>query len=674
LRPPQDLEGRRQLGRVERGVSEEREQRRQLGVTLGQQVGRAPEQGAGRGGVAALERPPPCLRQQTPGPQRERPRMLVFRPELDSVSVGLLEVVPEDLAGRVAAERRLQPIPEALVQVGPEPLRDRIVRGVPDQDVAEAEAVVARKRRPVGPDQLLPDERQQMRVDPRPRLLGKQLDDGASVEQPPFDRRPFDHCSLLGLEPVDPRGEQRLDRRRDLQLAVFALRLHRDELLHEERVPLGGLDNPGLGVGGKLVQLLDQRLRLFARKRLERDQRRVRPWRRPDRAPLEEVGPSDTEQEQGRVLGERRDVVDQVEQRRLGPVNVVEDDDQRLRARECLEELPKAPRDLLGRGGRLGGSDRRGNTRGGDLGVTAVSEHASHVVHLRDDLGERPVRDAFPVGEAAADEDARLRALDQLAREPRLADPGRPHDRRELRRALVDRAGERALQDLELRLAADKRRSDRTGEGWHVGKQLEQAVGSYRLRLPLQRQRLDRLVLDGVADKDMRSFAEQDLARSRRLFQAGGDVDGVPRDERPAGAGDDLARVDADAGPEAERCHRIPGLPRRSNRAQRVVLVGLRNPEHRHRRVTDELLDGPPVTLEDRPQLAVVPRHQLAEQFRICAVAERGPADDVAEEDRDGLADPGPRVGGERRRARVAKPRAVGVVLPTLGADHWGEA
>src|SRR5439155_16930155 len=44
-----------------------------------------------------------------------------------------------------------------------------------------------------------------------------------------------------------------------------------------------------------------------------------------------------------------------------------------------------------------------------------------------DDLLERPVGDALAVGEAAADDDARPRLdlRDELADEPRLADPGR---------------------------------------------------------------------------------------------------------------------------------------------------------------------------------------------------------------------------------------------------------
>ena len=80
--------------------------------------------------------------------------------ELRTVSVRTLQVVPHDLVGRVGAEPRHEPVGIALVEHCPLPLRDRLVRRVADQDVAEAEAVVARQGRPVGADQLLTHQRE----------------------------------------------------------------------------------------------------------------------------------------------------------------------------------------------------------------------------------------------------------------------------------------------------------------------------------------------------------------------------------------------------------------------------------------------------------------------------------------------------------------------------------
>src|SRR5205085_2047237 len=63
--------------------------------------------------------------------------------ELRAVTVGLLEVVAEDLVGCVVAEPCRQPVGVALVQRSSLTFRNRLVGRISDQDVAEAEAVVA---------------------------------------------------------------------------------------------------------------------------------------------------------------------------------------------------------------------------------------------------------------------------------------------------------------------------------------------------------------------------------------------------------------------------------------------------------------------------------------------------------------------------------------------------
>ena len=247
-----------------------------------------------------------------------------------------------------------------------------------------------------------------MGTDSCPRLLGQELDNRPAVKHSPLDRGALDHCPLFRLEPIDAGSEQRLDRRRNLELSVSALRLHRHELLGKERVPLRRLDDPGPGRIRQNAELVDEHLGLVPCERVERHQACVGLRCRPPGPELEEVGPGRAEQEQRRVLREGRDVLDQVEQRRLGPVDVVEDDDQRPCARDRLVQLAEAPGDLLRRRCRLGRPKRGGDPRGGKLGFVALSECGPQVAHLRDDLAERPVGDPFPVGEAATDEDARF--------------------------------------------------------------------------------------------------------------------------------------------------------------------------------------------------------------------------------------------------------------------------
>jgi len=52
----------------------------------------------------------------------------------------------------------VEPVGEALVQVGAQALGQRLVGGVPDQEVAEAERIFARELRPVGTDELAAHE------------------------------------------------------------------------------------------------------------------------------------------------------------------------------------------------------------------------------------------------------------------------------------------------------------------------------------------------------------------------------------------------------------------------------------------------------------------------------------------------------------------------------------
>jgi hypothetical protein len=168
------------------------------------------------------------------------------------------------------------------------------------------------------------------------------------------------------------------------------------------------------------------------------------------------------------------------------------------------------------------------------------------------------------------------------------------------------------LKSLECIAAADERRLDRPREGRNIRQEPRQAVRRDRLGLTLQREWLDRLGLDGVADERMCTGPEEDFARVCRLLEPGGDVHGVARHERLAPPGYDLSRVEADPHLESEPGDGAQDLVGRAYRPQRVVLVRLRDAEHRHRGVPDELLDRAAVTLEQHPELSVVAGHQLA--------------------------------------------------------------
>jgi hypothetical protein len=108
-------------------------------------------------------------------------------------------------------------------------------------------------------------------------------------------------------------------------------------------------------------------------------------------------------------------VLDQVEEGGLGPMEVLEDDDERSLGGERLEQLPDRPVRLLRRGGGAGQPEELREALHDDRRVGHPPEEAADLpadllraVQIGDtgdrgeDLDDRPVRDAVAVGEAPA--------------------------------------------------------------------------------------------------------------------------------------------------------------------------------------------------------------------------------------------------------------------------------
>ena len=180
-------------------------------------------------------------------------------------------------------------------------------------------------------------------------LVGRERLDRAAVEDLALDGAALEHRPLRGLELVEARGEQGPDRRRHDDLAVARLAGHRRHLFEEERVPGRGAADPAAERVVDRREVLEQLVGLVRRERLEQHRGRVRLSARPGRAALEELGPRHAEEQERRVAAEVGDVLDQVEERRLAPVDVIEDDDERPLGRGLLERLPDRPRDLVRR-------------------------------------------------------------------------------------------------------------------------------------------------------------------------------------------------------------------------------------------------------------------------------------------------------------------------------------
>src|SRR5262249_39820439 len=95
-----------------------------------------------------------------------------------------------------------------------------------------------------------------------------------------------------------------------------------------EGVSLCGFPNASLrGLGERLIrgEVLDQLARLVRRQRFEDDRRSVRMCADPTRMLFHQVGTRDAEENQRRLVGQDGDLLDELQEGRLSPLDVVED-------------------------------------------------------------------------------------------------------------------------------------------------------------------------------------------------------------------------------------------------------------------------------------------------------------------------------------------------------------
>ncbi len=237
------------------------------------------------------------------------------------------------------------------------------------------------------------------------------------VEHLAFDRAALEHGPLRRVELVEARREQRLERRRHLDLAVAGRLHHRRHLLDEERVAAGGAQDPLAHVR---AELLPADPRLHQRLRLVGGRAAAAGGRRPSRCAGRAAPAAPC-----RAAGSERPstgthVLEQIEEDVLAPLDVVEDGDERPLGRDRLEQLAERPRDLVrrGRAARLRGAHVE---RLGRNGIEL--EPRPLRLELLQHLHDRPVGDPLPVREAAAADDRRVGGGQELRREARLAHP-----------------------------------------------------------------------------------------------------------------------------------------------------------------------------------------------------------------------------------------------------------
>jgi hypothetical protein len=128
--------------------------------------------------------------------------------------VHALQVVADDLLllrEGVAADG-LEPICEPCVEFRALRLRDRGVRRIAGREMTEPLRVLAWQARVVRAHELLANQRHEVSCHLAPDALVDHLPDGADEELRANDGGRFDRCTLVGIEPVEPRREQRVDR------------------------------------------------------------------------------------------------------------------------------------------------------------------------------------------------------------------------------------------------------------------------------------------------------------------------------------------------------------------------------------------------------------------------------------------------------------------------------
>ena len=391
------------------------------------------------------------------------------------------------------------------------------------------------------------------------------------------------------------------------------------------------------------------------------------------------LGAVEEEERDGGLVRDAEEGLEQFERRLVGPVEVLEDEAERLLVGELVDELREdfeRPRlDALSvqlADGALGlgleghpdeAREERVRLLGfvfaqqvGELGLQLQADarlrrRRAHAEPLPEEVADRPVGEGLRVGDPARLDEARAVAIavTHLPDEPRLADSWLAHDGDDCAATLDERV-HRPLEHRELEVAADQRQAGRDRLRLE---DLRDPEGLQPLPDPLEVLGAHLLELEAGLDLALCRGTDDDAPAIRDLLEARGHVDGVAeRVERVVAIlavarepDDDRASVDADPDRELDGVGGLDLLSvlsqrsldgeRCSERALGVVLVRDGNAEECEHFVPHELRHGP----VEAPHLFGHDPHDLIDQelrpLRAELLADRGRADDVGYEHRD---------------------------------------
>ena len=487
-------------------------------------------------------------------------------------------------------------------------------------------------------------------------------------------RRVLEDRLFLGREAVEARGDDPLERLGERH--VFrgaALEVELCELLCVQRVALRAIQQRLLDLGRQNAareDLRDQDRGLLRGEGSEPDHRGVQRSAAPARAALEQLRPRAADDEERDAAQPIDELVDEVEQALVGPVQVLEHEHERPLVGECFEEASPSGEGLAATVAAQAGSrletDERTKVRLDPGGVLLVGDgcgdgslelfrHRVLAVFVMnaclrlDHLCERPEGDAVSVREAAplTPGDQLGVGVDdprQLVHEAALAHPRHGDEGDELRDPLVAGAFERVAEHRELTVAADE-----LDECVMRDVDTEARAGRNhlpdpnRLRFALRVDRGCVAILDRPACRAVGRLVGEDAVDRGCALEARACVDDVAR-RHPLALG--RARVECDQrltgrdpDPKLEPVlHReVANCERGADRALGIVLVSGGCSEQRHDRVADELLDRSPMALELDAQARVVRAEYGTNVLGVELLRRRREPDQVAEEDGDDL-------------------------------------
>ena len=266
----------------------------------------------------------------------------------------------------------------------------------------------------------------------------------------------------MRLQPVQASLQERAQRARQRRASGEApLDLERHDLLREQRAAAAALGDPVAGGRRRIVpaqQLGDQLGGVRRLQGLDGHDLARGAGPGPRGHGVEELGPRADEHED-RPYRERAEVLDQVDEPLLGPVQVLERHHQRLGLGEPLEEPPDGPLDLLAGPAALRRADGGRDAIDDLLPARDVAERAHEprleivADEVADDALQRERARALAVRQAATGRRPHLAAElgEELAHEPRLADPGLADEDRDARAALTPRRLDCQPQPLRAR-------------------------------------------------------------------------------------------------------------------------------------------------------------------------------------------------------------------------------